>query len=141
MEEQPQDRGAIVPHDWLKGYTPALLTGLQGASLRAFALLVLMQFFGWRSNTVLSLKTALVEVKGRQILFHTSEFKSLGPGGLPMGILRLTSLPLVYNTVLRFVNSRRGHELLFAATDRPSEAAQSAFRLYCQVARVDPPTY
>ena len=63
--------------------------------LRATCILVIGQFFGWRANTTMSLlKKDIVKYRtGYNI--YSSKFKTLGPGGLPMGHLKIQRIPVL----------------------------------------------
>ena len=66
-------------------------------------MLAVMQYFGWRANTVVSLKTSDVVVIEGEIRLHTSIFKTKGPGGLPCGVLTLTKLPWLFDILVYYI--------------------------------------
>lgn len=67
--------------------------------LRAVVMITIMQFFGWRSNTVVELRTQDVRVKGEELLVYSCAFKTIGPGGHPMGTLKLSKLPWLFAAI------------------------------------------
>ena len=142
MQPKQQDRGAIAPHDWLISVHTLSIGSLSGSVIRDTTMLTIMQYFGWRSNTVVSLKTADVVVVDTGIRIYTSVFKTLGPGGLPCGFLRLSQLPTLFDIVRYYIENTRS-EMLFAnlGSKTPSDVCQQALKNVCDFQRHIPPQY
>ena len=68
-------------------------------------MLVIMQYFGWRSNTVAKLETSDIVICQGSFRIYTSAFKTLGPGGLPCGVLKLSKLPTLFDICKYYVEN------------------------------------
>ena len=105
-------------------------------------MLTIMQFFGWRANTVVTLISADCVVAGDVIRIQTSAFKTLGPGGLPTGTLHLSKLPALFAIVVHYVRGQTG-SLLFPGQGglKPCEVCQGALRRVCAMQHHVPPLW
>ena len=101
-----------------------------------------MQYFGWRSNTVCSLRVPDVVVAGDCVRIFTSAFKTLGPGGLPCGVLTLSRMPALYSIVTCYLQQASG-DLLFPNPGRlkPCQQCSAALARVCEMQQHVPPLY
>ena len=97
-------------------------------------MLTIMQFFGWRSNTVVKLRRGDVECIEHGFRIYTSVFKTLGPGGLPCGVMKLSKLPRLFEIVKYYV-SNVSTEMLFdnVGSLKPCMVCQQALKNVCDM--------
>lgn len=139
LQPVQQDRGAIVPHDWLPGLHEVAARGLDPTQLKAVTMIAIMQFFGWRANTVVGLKTSDVSFMDGTFIIRSSVFKTVGPGGYPMGVLKITKLPWIMHLV-GFYLAMAPDGLFFGANkDPPFQVCQQALRTIALATGRQPP--
>ena len=90
----------------------------------------------------MALRVCDVVVADDCIRIYTSAFKTLGPGGLPCGVLTLTHLPELYGIVKCYLSHVSG-ELLFPNPGnlKPCQVCQQALRRVCDFQSHVPPLY
>ena len=82
----------------------------------------------------MSIKTADVEIVSCGFRIYTSVFKTLGPGGLPCGFIKLSKLPSLYNICRYYVENTKT-PLLFdnVGSMKPFEVTQQALKRVCNL--------
>lgn len=108
----------------------------------AVTMLCLTQFFGWRADTVTKIQSDKVVVRKRNLEVQATSFKTVGPGGLPCGILSLSKRSDLFEIVRSYVLARQeaGNKLLFEARNKASEHLSRELRLVAKHFGKEPPT-
>ena len=76
-------KGALCPHDWLRRVSPSEVRGLSLDLLQALTCCVLVQFLGWRGDSIGSLCTKHVVCHEDSVAVLACRSKTILSVGLP----------------------------------------------------------
>ena len=114
-------------------------TGIPVLVLRAIVAMTIMQYFGWRSQTVFALRTGDVVRYNEGFAVSSSHFKTLGPGGLPMGFLYLSKMAWLRDLVDEYLRLAPQPFLYGNIPQAPALEGQKALKVIAEFTNRSPP--